>query len=146
MKKYVLKIDDKVYNVDVDVNDDIADVSVNGNKYNVLIESIIDDNNPTPVVKKKVVTTAEQPKSEPVVEAKSSDGAKEMITSPLPGNVLKVEVEPNSKVKRGDILIIIEAMKMENNILAPHDGVVEKVFVKVGDVVMLGDELVSLGK
>ena len=53
MKKYVLNIDDKVYNVDVDVNDDIADVSVNGNKYNVLIESIIDDNNPTPVVKKK---------------------------------------------------------------------------------------------
>ena len=49
-------------------------------------------------------------------------------------------------MKRGDILIIIEAMKMENNILAPHDGVVEKVFVKAGDVVMLGDELVSLGK
>ena len=142
MKKYVLKITDKVYNVDVDVNDGVDDVSVNGNKYNVLIESVVDDNN-TPIIKK---ATAEQPKSEPVVEAKSSDGAKEMITSPLPGNVLKVEVEPNSKVKRGDILIIIEAMKMENNILAPHDGVVEKVFVKAGDVVMLGDELVSLGK
>lgn len=142
MKKYVLKITDKVYNVDVDVNEDVADVSVNGNKYNVLIESVVDDNN-TPIIKK---ATAEQPKSEPVVETKSSSGAKEMITSPLPGNVLKVEVEPNSKVKRGDILIIIEAMKMENNILAPHDGVVEKVFVKAGDVVMLGDELVSLGK
>ena len=69
-----------------------------------------------------------------------------MITSPLPGNVLKVEVEPNSKVKRGDILIIIEAMKIENNILAPHDGIVEKVFVQAGDVVMLGDELISMGK
>lgn len=142
MKKYVLKITDKVYNVDVDVNEDVADVSVNGNKYNVLIESVVDDNN-TPIIKK---ATAEQPKSEPVVETKSSSGAKEMITSPLPGNVLKIEVEPNAQVKRGDILIIIEAMKMENNILAPHDGVVEKVFVKAGDVVMLGDELVSLGK
>ncbi|HNY44011.1 MAG TPA: biotin/lipoyl-binding protein, partial [Bacteroidales bacterium] len=90
--------------------------------------------------------TAEQPKSEPVVETKSSSGAKEMITSPLPGNVLKIEVEPNAQVKRGDILIIIEAMKMENNILAPHDGIVEKVFVKAGDVVMLGDELISMGK
>lgn len=142
MKKYVLKITDKVYNVDVDVNEDVADVSVNGNKYNVLIESVVDDNN-TPIIKK---ATAEQPKSEPVVETKSSSGAKEMITSPLPGNVLKIEVEPNAQVKRGDILIIIEAMKMENNILAPHDGIVEKVFVKAGDVVMLGDELVSLGK
>ena len=142
MKKYVLKITDKVYNVDVDVNEDVADVSVNGNKYNVLIESVVDDNN-TPIIKK---ATAEQPKSEPVVETKSSSGAKEMITSPLPGNVLKIEVEPNAQVKRGDILIIIEAMKMENNILAPHDGIVEKVFVKAGDVVMLGDELISLGK
>ena len=142
MKKYVLKITDKVYNVDVDVNEDVADVSVNGNKYNVLIESVVDDNN-TPIIKK---ATAEQPKSEPVVETKSSSGAKEMITSPVPGNVLKIEVEPNAQVKRGDILIIIEAMKMENNILAPHDGIVEKVFVQAGDVVMLGDELVSLGK
>ncbi len=142
MKKYVLKIADKVYNVDVDVNEDVADVSVNGNKYNVLIESVVDDNN-TPIIKK---ATAEQPKSEPVVETKSSSGAKEMITSPLPGNVLKIEVEPNAQVKRGDILIIIEAMKMENNILAPHDGIVEKVFVKAGDVVMLGDELISMGK
>ena len=142
MKKYVLKITDKVYNVDVDVNEDVADVSVNGNKYNVLIESVVDDNN-TPIIKK---ATAEQLKSEPVVETKSSSGAKEMITSPLPGNVLKIEVEPNAQVKRGDILIIIEAMKMENNILAPHDGIVEKVFVKAGDVVMLGDELISLGK
>ncbi|HOD89311.1 MAG: biotin/lipoyl-binding protein [Bacteroidota bacterium] len=142
MKKYVLKITDKVYNVDVDVNEDVADVSVNGNKYNVLIESVVDDNN-TPIIKK---ATAEQPKSEPVVETKSSSGAKEMITSPLPGNVLKIEVEPNAQVKRGDILIIIEAMKMENNILAPHDGIVEKVFVKAGDVVMLGDELISMGK
>ena len=142
MKKYVLKITDKVYNVDVDVNEDVADVSVNGNKYNVLIESVVDDNN-TPIIKK---ATAEQPKSEPVVETKSSSGAKEMITSPLPGNVLKIEVEPNAQVKRGDILIIIEAMKMENNILAPHDGIVEKVFVQAGDVVMLGDELISMGK
>ena len=146
MKKYVLKIADKVYNVDVDVNEDVADVSVNGNKYNVLIESVVDDNSLTKVIKNKVVTTAEQPKSEPVVETKSSSGAKEMITSPLPGNVLKIEVEPNAQVKRGDLLIIIEAMKMENNILAPHDGIVEKVFVKAGDVVMLGDELISMGK
>jgi biotin carboxyl carrier protein len=142
MKKYVLKVADKVYNVTVEVNDDIADVIVNGNKYNVLIENIIDENETKPIVRKKTIVV---PTNAPVVVSNIS-AEDEVITSPLPGNVLEIDVIPNTHVKKGDVLLIIEAMKMENNILAPHDGVVSKIHVKTGDIVNLGDALISLEK
>ncbi len=66
------------------------------------------------------------------------------VTAPIPGKILAVEVEPGKQVKKGDLLITLEAMKMENYIEAPVDGVVKDVKVKPGDTVKAGDILVVI--
>ncbi|MBN3036577.1 MAG: acetyl-CoA carboxylase biotin carboxylase subunit [Bacteroidales bacterium] len=66
------------------------------------------------------------------------------ITSPMPGKVIKVNVSEGDTVKKGDVLIIVEAMKMENNITSPRDGVVEKIHVRTGDMVDGSRELAGL--
>jgi len=68
------------------------------------------------------------------------------IVSPMPGKVIKVNVKEGDEVKKGNVLLIVEAMKMENNIICPKDGVVEKVNVKAGDMVDGSLELVVLGE
>ncbi|MCB2219487.1 MAG: acetyl-CoA carboxylase biotin carboxylase subunit [Bacteroidetes bacterium] len=76
------------------------------------------------------------------LEIGGKDGAE--IVSPMPGKVIKINVKNGVKVKKGDILMVVEAMKMENNILSPKDGKVEKINVKTGDMVDGSRELVSL--
>ncbi|MCD4729110.1 MAG: biotin/lipoyl-binding protein, partial [Bacteroidales bacterium] len=66
------------------------------------------------------------------------------IVSPMPGKVIKINVKKGKAVKKGDVLLVVEAMKMENNITAPRDGKVEKVNVKTGDMVDGSLELVIL--
>ncbi len=66
------------------------------------------------------------------------------IVSPMPGKVIKINVEPGAEVKKGQTLLIVEAMKMENSITAPHDGVVEEIGVKVGDMVNSSTSLITL--
>lgn len=65
------------------------------------------------------------------------------IHSPLPGLVLEVRVKPGDRFAAGDVLVVIEAMKMENNIVAPHDGRVEEVYVKPHEEVQEGDLLIQ---
>ena len=66
------------------------------------------------------------------------------INAPMPGTILDVKVSAGDAVKSGDVLAILEAMKMENEIMAPSDGTVAGVHVKKGDSVNSGDLLVSL--
>lgn len=66
------------------------------------------------------------------------------ITAPMPGNILDVKVSVGSAVKTGDVLCVLEAMKMENEIVAPQDGTIASVNCTKGDVVNAGDLLVSL--
>ena len=70
--------------------------------------------------------------------------AGEPVSAPMPGNSLKVEVAQGAAVKAGQLLVILEAMKMENEIVAPKDGTVAQVVVKVGDKVDTGAALVIL--
>ena len=70
--------------------------------------------------------------------------AGERVNAPMPGNILKVEVNKGDKVKAGQILVILEAMKMENEIVAPKAGTVAQVVVKVGEKVDTGATLVVL--
>ncbi|CEP68622.1 Single hybrid motif [Moorella glycerini] len=67
------------------------------------------------------------------------------VTSPLPGTVVEVRVKPGQKVTAGQVLLIIEAMKMENEIQAPAGGVVQEVMVQTGTNVASGQPLVKLG-
>ncbi len=70
--------------------------------------------------------------------------ATEVITSPLPGKVLSIKVSAGQQVKEGDLLLTIEAMKMENEIVATMDGTVAEVMVAPEASVQIGDGLVSI--
>ena len=72
-------------------------------------------------------------------------GAGEPVTAPMPGNILKVNVTAGQTVKSGTVLCILEAMKMENEIMAPKDGTVTQVLVSKGSTVDTGAPLVVLG-
>ena len=114
-------------------------VNVNGNSYEVEVEEVGTASAPvaTPAVSSSAVTSA--PKVAPA--AAPADGAP--VKAPMPGNVLDIKVSNGQAVKKGDVLVILEAMKMENEISAPHDGTVTVVASK-GATVNTGDVLVTL--
>lgn len=66
------------------------------------------------------------------------------VTAPLPGNVLEVKVKPGESVKAGQLLVLIEAMKMENEVFAPADGVVKQILAQKGALVATGDTLLVI--
>lgn len=75
----------------------------------------------------------------------AATAAGEVIPSPLPGTVLKVNVSAGEQVKEGQVLLVIEAMKMENEIMAPKDGTVAQIVAAKGATVNTGDPLVVIG-
>ena len=85
-------------------------------------------------------TPAAAPAAAPVVT-----GAGEAVNAPMPGNILKVNVTAGQAVKAGTVLVVLEAMKMENEIMAPKDGTVSQVLVQKGSTVDTGAPLVVIG-
>lgn len=140
MKKYNLTIEGKKYAVEVDVEGEIANVKVNDKSYKVEIEK---EKQPEIVkVAKPAPKAAPAPAAKPSAPAAPASAA--ALKAPLPGNVVKILVSAGQTVKRGDTLLVMEAMKMENNIMADRDATVKAVYVEVGRTVALGDALVEL--
>lgn len=109
-------------------------VNVNGTEYEVAIEEI---------AASEVKKTA--PAAAPAAPAAPAQaGAGEKITAPMPGNILAVNVAAGQTVKSGDVLMILEAMKMENEIMAPKAGKVTGVNVQKGSTVATGDLLCTI--
>lgn len=123
-------------------------VVVNGNEYEVGIEELREGKTAQPVAAKTAPSpTPNTPKpavkTEPAKPA-ITNGNGETIVAPMPGTILRVEVNTGDSVAKGDTLLILEAMKMENEILAPSDGVVKQLNVSQGSSVNPGDILVVL--
>ncbi|MGM9645325.1 MAG: biotin/lipoyl-containing protein [Eubacteriales bacterium] len=113
-------------------------VNVNGKVYEITLEVIDKDDIKAPA--------KEEPKAQAPAAAPASPvpaGAK-TINAPMPGNILKVNVKEGQSVKKGDVLMILEAMKMENEIMAPADAVVSSVSVSAGSTVEAGAVLCTL--
>lgn len=110
-------------------------VTVNGTKYEVTLEAVdASEVKASPAAPAApVAAPAPAPVSAPAANANG-----ETVTSPMPGTILSVNVSNGAAVKKGDVLLILEAMKMENEILAPCDGTVASVNVTKGSSVETG--------
>ena len=83
---------------------------------------------------------------DPLMPPAGEDPSAGKLTAPMPGRITRLLVEPGSKVRRGEPLIVVEAMKMEHTIVAPTDGVVAAVRFRVGELVEEGAELIALAE
>jgi biotin carboxyl carrier protein len=119
-------------------------IKVNGALYEVEVEEVKGEfaSSPAPVAITEVSPAKAQPS--PKVEVKKTVTSGEKIECPMPGTILKVNVNPGDNVKKGEVMFILEAMKMENEIMAPHDAKVVEVSVAKGAVVNTGDVLIVI--
>ena len=117
-------------------------ITVNGVAYDVTVE----EKNGGVVSAPKAVEKSAPAAAAPVASAPQA-AAKEgnvAVSAPMPGKILAVKAKEGDSVKAGDVLLVLEAMKMENDIVPPLDGVVASINVKVGDSVESGAKLASL--
>ncbi|WP_462319041.1 biotin/lipoyl-containing protein [Marinilabilia sp.] len=140
MKKFDFSINGNKYHVHIkDIDDNIASIEVNGTPYSVEIEQEVKK-----VKTPKLIRNEVKPKpGEGQIVKKPSAGGHQ-IQAPLPGNIFKILAKEGDAVKKGDTLLIMEAMKMENNVMADKDGTVKEIKVKEGDAVLQSDVLIVL--
>ena len=142
MKEYRYTIDGNKYEVAVnEVNDTTAKVTVNGTEYTVEWEKPVEEK---PVVKVQPVTAKPVATAVPAATPAAAPVSGNAIKTPLPGVIIDVKVKVGDTVKKGDTVVVLEAMKMENNINADRDGKVTAIQVAIGDTVADGAALVVL--
>jgi len=143
MKKYKIKIRGTEYTVEINKMDgNIANLTVDDTPYEVEVQGLV--TNPTRVINKGL-QKAELQSVIPVAKTTSpSKGIAHPLKSPLPGVILEMKVKEGDTVKAGQLLLILEAMKMENNIDADREGVIETIHFQKGDSVLEGDVLVTI--
>ncbi|MBO5720516.1 MAG: biotin/lipoyl-binding protein [Bacteroidales bacterium] len=145
MKEYKYKINGNPYTVTIgDINDNIAHVEVNGTSYTVELEKAPVVAAKPVVVKQAVAPTKPAAQTTVVNKPAAATGGKSGVKSPLPGVILDIKVNVGDTVKKGQTIIILEAMKMENNINADKDGTVTAISVNKGDSVLEGSVLVTI--
>lgn len=117
-------------------------ITVNGTAYDVAVEELGAGTAPAPVAAPVVAAPAAAPAPAAPVASGSAGAVK--VSAPMPGKILAVKANVGQAVKKGDVVMVLEAMKMENEIVAPEDGTVASIDVAVGDSVESGDTLASL--
>ena len=115
-------------------------ITVNGTAYEVTVEEGA-GSSVAPVVKSAAPVAAPKPAAAP---APSGAVGAVKVNAPMPGKILAVKANAGQAVKKGDVIIVLEAMKMENDIVAPQDGTIASVSCAVGDSVEAGALLASL--
>ena len=118
-------------------------ITVNGNVYDVTVEEGTGSAAPAAAPK---AAPAAAPKAAPAAPKAAAAGAAGSVTvaAPMPGKILGVKANPGQAVKKGDVIVILEAMKMENEIVAPQDGTIASINVATGDSVEAGATLATL--
>jgi biotin carboxyl carrier protein len=142
MKKYKLNINGKEYTVDIEsLSEDSVRVTCNGTEYKVEYEEPDKPRKkPAPVTRKTAVPDVSERRTSSPASAATANAVK----APIPGLITQVLVSEGDRVEGGQTVAKMEAMKMENNILASADGKIKKIEVKAGDSVLEGDILMSM--
>lgn len=139
MKKFKFSIRGSQYDVELKkMEGNIAEIEVNGTSYSVEIHKEIKTTK-TPTIVRTDIIKQDQLLSKVPSPAKSTP-----VKAPLPGNIISVKVKAGEQIKKGDIVVVMEAMKMENNVLSEKDGLVTKVFVQAGQNVLQNDTLIEI--
>lgn len=142
MKEYKYTINGNKYEVEIgDIVDNIASVTVNGESYKVEMEP-----EPEPKKKKVVVRPVAQPADTSSESSSSSANVNtgNAVKAPLPGTIIEVKVAVGDEVQPGDVVVVLEAMKMANNLEAEKGGKVTAILVQPGQSVMEEDPLVVI--
>ena len=147
--KYQYTVQGVDYDVEIeDVEGNVAKVTVNGIPFEVETKQPIKAA-PKAKVKveapKPVAVAPAQPAPQPAAQPAAAAGAGTKVTAPLPGTITEVCVTVGQQVKEGQTVVILEAMKMQNNIEAETTGTITSIMVKQGDTVMEGSVLVTIG-
>ena len=118
-------------------------ITVNGSAYEVEVEEVGGAVSAAPKAAPKAAPVAAAPKAAAPAAAPVAAGAK-TISAPMPGKVMSVNCKAGDAVKSGDVLMILEAMKMQNEIMAPEDGTVSEVRITAGQNVATGDVMIIM--
>ena len=138
MKTYNFTIQGNKYTVQIkSFEDNVAEIEVNGTPYSVELEKAVS------TTKTPRLVRPERPMVEEPEEIKTGVILSKII-APLPGTIMKLNVKVGDQVKKGDTVLIMEAMKMENNIQAEKEGTVKNIVVSPGDAVLQGDLLMEI--
>ena len=117
-------------------------ITVNGTPYNVTVEE--GTSSAAPVAPAPAPAAAPAPQAAPKAAPAPTAAGSVKVDAPMPGNILDVKVSNGTAVKAGQVLVILEAMKMENEIVAPQDGTVASINVNKGDTVEAGQTIITL--
>ncbi|MDD4492990.1 MAG: biotin/lipoyl-binding protein [Eubacteriales bacterium] len=140
MKKYVVKVNGNEYEVEVEeIKNDGSGFDVKSIKPSVAPAAVKAAPVPAPASAQAPKTSANPAPS----NAAPAPAGSRTIDAPMPGTILKINVKPGDSIKKGDLLVVLEAMKMENDIVSPFDGRIAGIHTQTGASVNTGDALVS---
>lgn len=145
MKKYKFTINGNQYETEIlSLEDNVAEIEVNGSLYKVELSTEIKTQKTPKLVRPKAVPSTDAHPSVAKTSSPSAPKGSGTIKSPLPGTILDIFIKEGDEVKRGQKVLMLEAMKMENNIEADKDGKVVSIHKQKGDAVMEGDILITI--
>lgn len=119
-------------------------ITVNGTAYDVAVEELGASAAPVAAAPAAPVAAPAAPAAAPAAPAASGNAGSIVVSAPMPGKILNVKASVGASVKKGDVVLILEAMKMENEVVAPEDGTIASINVAAGDSVEAGDTLATL--
>jgi biotin carboxyl carrier protein len=139
MKNFKFTIKGHDYEVEIkDFENNLAEVEVNGTIYQVEVQREVKASKTPVLVRPEPVVSRSERKFKKVISSQTE------VKAPLPGNILKIFVHTGDEVKKGDKLLMYEAMKMENLLTAEKEGIVQKIKVREGDSVLQDDILMTI--
>ncbi len=118
-------------------------ITVNGTSYDVSVEELA-GGTAAPVAAAPAPVAVSAPAAAPAPAAPAGGAGSIKVSSPMPGKILAVKANVGDSVKKGQVILILEAMKMENEVVAPEDGTIASIDVTVGASVESGDTLATL--